>query len=68
VWNGDSTLVDLPQSIHLLHVLPASTAQISRTCLQHLEIIKPQLSGTNINTDLIQDKLVSLSDDLSVLA
>ena len=65
---GDSTLVDLAQSVHLLHVLPVAASEYARSGFQHLKIVEPQPSCVDVNADLLEHKLVSLCDDLSVLA
>jgi len=66
--NRDGSLVYLSQGIHLLHVLPVAATKYSRPSLQHLDVIKPYPSSINVNADLLEYELVSLCDDLSVLA
>jgi hypothetical protein len=67
VWDRDCTLIDLPQSVHLLHVLPTGTTEVARTRLEHLEIIKPQPPGADVNTNTTKDELVCVRNGLTIL-
>ena len=64
----DGALVHLSQSVHLLHVLPIAATEDAGPCLQHLDVIKPQLTSLDIKTYRVENKLVGLSDCLAVLA
>lgn len=64
----NGTLVDFAQRIHLLHILPIAATKNTWTCLEHLDVVKPELSSANVDADLPEYKLVSLSDDLPILA
>jgi hypothetical protein len=68
MWDRHGTLIDLPKRIHLLHVLPAGATRITRTGLEHFDVIEPEPSSTDVNANTTEDELVSLSDGLSVLA
>ena len=68
MWDGDGPLVDLAQSVHLLHVLPVAPTKDARTRLVQLDVINPQLSGVDVNADLIKNELISLDDSLTTLA
>lgn len=64
----NSALVHLSQGVHLLHVLPIAATEGAGPCLQHLDVIKPQLTSLDIKTYRVENKLVGLSDGLAVLA
>jgi hypothetical protein len=39
--DGDGTLVNLPQGVHLLHILPGAATKYTGPGLQHLEVVEP---------------------------
>jgi hypothetical protein len=55
-------LVDLSQSVHLLHVLPIGATENTGARLEHLDVVKPQLSSVNIDTYGVKHELVGLRD------
>ena len=63
-----SSLVGLSQGIHLLHVLPVAASKYTRPSLEHLNVVKPQLSSVDVKTNRVEHKLVGLGDGLTVLA
>jgi len=68
VGYSHSPLVGLSQGVHLLHVLPVAAPKYTRSGLEHLNIVEPQLSSVDIETNGIEHKFIGLCDGLAVLA
>ncbi len=58
--NSYGTLIDLPKDIHLLLVLPATSANITRAGFSKLNIVLPQFPGVFIKTNILQGKVIGL--------
>src|SRR5690242_13726689 len=66
--NRNRPLIQFPQSIHLLHVLPVCAAEDSRSCFLQFNVVEPKFASININAHLTQHELVCRDNRLSTFA
>lgn len=61
-------LVDFPQSVHLLLILPAGTSNLLRTATNEVDIVLPYGTSIFVMTDIRQHEFKGITDSLSSLS
>lgn len=61
-------MISLSQLVHLLLILPTSTPNLTRTHLDELKIVLPDVARISVNSDIVNDEVVRLGHSSSRLA
>ena len=56
--NADSTLVGLPEQVHLLLVLPSGTPDASWPGANELDVVGPDAAGVFVHADILNSKVI----------
>lgn len=66
--NRNGAVIRLPKLIHLVLILPASAPNLTWAALDELDPVLPQLTRFAVHSDVVNDELEGLADNLARLA